>query len=72
MQLQRNGASPSRTGPAETFTGSVRIDSPFQAPSPGRVGGAVVSFEPGARSPSDFLMDGGVTSSYWYGDLAPQ
>jgi NAD(P)-dependent dehydrogenase (short-subunit alcohol dehydrogenase family) len=21
---------------------------------------------------SDFLMDGGVTSSYWYGELAPQ
>ena len=50
MKVQRNGATPSRKGPAEIFTGSVRIDSPFQAPEPGRAGGAIVTFEPGART----------------------
>ncbi|MDB5445205.1 MAG: 4-carboxymuconolactone decarboxylase, partial [Phenylobacterium sp.] len=50
MQIQRNGTTPSRKGPAETFTGAVRIDSPFQAPEPARVGGGIVTFEPGARS----------------------
>ncbi len=50
MNIQRNGSKPSQTGPAEWFTGSVRIDSPFQAAAPGRAGGAIVTFEPGART----------------------
>jgi quercetin dioxygenase-like cupin family protein len=50
MKIQRNGWAASRQGPAETFTGNVRIDSPFQADEPGRVGGALVTFEPGART----------------------
>jgi quercetin dioxygenase-like cupin family protein len=50
MRIQRNGATPSRSGPAETFTGSVRIDSPFSGEAPARVGGAIVTFEPGART----------------------
>ncbi len=50
MKIQRNGSIASRTGPAETFTGNVRIDSPFQAEGPGRAGGALVTFEPGART----------------------
>ena len=50
MKIQRNGAAPSRQGPSETFTGAVRIDSPFQAEAPGRAGGAIVTFEPGART----------------------
>ncbi|WP_035056473.1 (R)-mandelonitrile lyase [Andreprevotia chitinilytica] len=41
---------PATSGPAETFTGSVRISSPFQALAPGRAGGATVSFEAGART----------------------
>ena len=41
---------PSGKGPAEYFTGSVRIDPLFQAPDPARVGGATVTFEPGART----------------------
>lgn len=44
------GSQPSVQGQAEYFTGTVRIDSPFQAPLPARVGGATVTFEPGART----------------------
>jgi quercetin dioxygenase-like cupin family protein len=50
MDIQRNGSKPSNKGPAECFTGSVRIDAPFQASAPGRAGGAIVTFEPGART----------------------
>ena len=50
MDVQRNGSRPSGKGPADWFTGTVRIDSPFQADKPARVGGAVVTFEPGART----------------------
>ncbi|HLY55594.1 MAG TPA: cupin domain-containing protein [Stellaceae bacterium] len=50
MRIQRNGSTPSRQGPAESFTGSVRIDSLFQADAPGRAGGGIVTFEPGART----------------------
>ena len=41
---------PSRKGPAEYFTGTVRIDPLFQAPEPARIAGAQVTFEPGART----------------------
>jgi quercetin dioxygenase-like cupin family protein len=44
------GSQPSAKGPSEWFTGIVRIDQPFQAPDPARVAGAVVTFEPGART----------------------
>ena len=37
-------------GPAEWFTGTVRIDPLFQAPDPARVSGASITFEPGART----------------------
>ena len=50
MQIERGGARPSGTGPAEYFTGSVRIDPLFQTPSPARVYAASVTFEPGART----------------------
>src|SRR3981081_3025575 len=50
MDIQRNGSNPSSKGPAEWFTGSVRIDGRFQASAPGRAGGALVTFEPGART----------------------
>jgi len=49
MEILRHGSLPS-TGPAEYFTGSVRIDSRFQRAAPARIGGAIVSFEPGART----------------------
>ena len=50
MDIKRGGSQPSRPGPAEYFTGVVRIDPLFQAPDPARVGGASVTFEPGART----------------------
>jgi quercetin dioxygenase-like cupin family protein len=50
MEIKRNGSQPSGKGPAEYFTGAVRVDPLFQAPDPARVSGASVTFEPGARS----------------------
>ena len=50
MELKLNGSQPSARGPAEYFTGTVRIDPLFKAPEPGRASGAYVTFEPGARS----------------------
>ena len=50
MDIIRNGARPSAKGPAEWFTGSVRIDPLFQAPEPARGFGASVTFEAGART----------------------
>lgn len=50
MQITKAGTTPSAKGPADYFTGAVRIDAPFQAQAPARVGGATVTFEPGART----------------------
>jgi len=50
MDIKRSGSQPSTTGSAEYFTGSVRVDPLFQAPEPARVRGAMVTFEPGART----------------------
>jgi quercetin dioxygenase-like cupin family protein len=50
MEIKRNGTQPSSKGPAEWFTGAVRIDPLFEAPSPSRGRGASVTFEPAARS----------------------
>ncbi|ACL60963.1 (R)-mandelonitrile lyase [Methylobacterium nodulans] len=50
MDIKRSGSQPSAKGPAEYFTGSVHIDAPFQGTEPARVGGATVTFEPGART----------------------
>ena len=50
MDIKRNGSQPSAKGPTEWFTGSVRIDTPFKGEGPARVGGAIVTFEPGART----------------------
>jgi quercetin dioxygenase-like cupin family protein len=50
MEINRNGSQPSGKGPAEWFTGSVRIDPLFKAPDPARASGASVTFEPGART----------------------
>src|ERR1700748_2326406 len=50
MDIKRIGAQPSNKGPADWFTGTVRIDPLFQAPDPARVAGASVTFEPGART----------------------
>jgi len=50
MDIKRSGSQPSGKGPAAYFTGTVRIDSRFQADEPARVGGAIVTFAPGART----------------------
>lgn len=50
MNITRSGSQPSRKGPAEYFTGAVRLDPLFTAPAPARVAGAQVTFEPGART----------------------
>ena len=48
--VTRSEEGSSRPGPAESFTGSVRVDQQFQASAPGRAAGARVTFEPGART----------------------
>ena len=50
MEIKRAGSQSANKGPAGWFTGTVRIDPLFQAPSPARVAGASVTFEPGART----------------------
>ena len=50
MKITRSGSQPSSSGPATWFTGTVRVDAPFQGEAPARVGGATVTFEPGART----------------------
>lgn len=50
MKITRVGSQPSSKGPADWFTGTVRIDPLFQAPDPALVQGASVTFEPGART----------------------
>jgi len=50
MKITRSASVPSAAGPKDYFTGRVRIDSPFSADAPARVGGATVTFEAGART----------------------
>lgn len=50
MEIKRSGSQPSGVGPADYFTGTVRVDPLFQAPDPARVTGASVTFEPSART----------------------
>src|SRR6516165_5969264 len=50
MEIKRVGSQASEKGPAEWFTGTVRIDPLFRAPDPALVAGASVTFEPGART----------------------
>jgi quercetin dioxygenase-like cupin family protein len=50
VEIKRNGSQASAQGPAEYFTGTVRIDQPFQGTDPACVSGAIVTFEPGART----------------------
>lgn len=50
MKITRAASEPSRPGPEAYFTGRVRLDPLFAAEAPGRVLGATVTFEPGART----------------------
>ncbi|KAB2847401.1 MAG: cupin domain-containing protein [Hyphomicrobiaceae bacterium] len=50
MEIKRNGSRPSRKGPAEYFTGAVRMDPLMESVPPARVRAVCVTFEPGART----------------------
>ena len=50
MDIKRSGSEPSAKGPAEYFTGPVRVDMLFRPQEPARTSGAYVTFEPGART----------------------
>ncbi len=50
MEIRRSGSQASARGPAEYFTGAVRIDAPFAGSGDARISGATVTFEPGART----------------------
>ncbi|MGO4118386.1 (R)-mandelonitrile lyase [Rhizobium ruizarguesonis] len=50
MDITRSGSQPSAKGPADWFTGGVRVDTLFAATNPARAAGASVTFEPGART----------------------
>lgn len=50
VSVIRAGAGPSIEGPADYFTGKVQVDGRFQREAPARIGGATVTFEPGART----------------------
>jgi quercetin dioxygenase-like cupin family protein len=50
MVIRRSGSQPSNKGPADWFTGTVRIDPLFEGKAPARTAGASVTFEPGART----------------------
>jgi len=50
MDIQRDGSHPSRQGQSDYFTGSVQIDTLFEARGPARAGGSMVTFQPGART----------------------
>ena len=50
MEIKRSGSQPSNKGPADWFTGTVRIDPLFQVKEPARAAGNSVTFEPGART----------------------
>jgi len=50
MEIKRSGSQPSGQGPADWFTGAVRIDPLFQPTDPARAAAASVTFEPGART----------------------
>ena len=50
MKIIANGTVASATGPAEWFTGRVRVDQSFTTDAPARLRTALVTFEPGART----------------------
>ena len=50
MEIKRAGSQPSASGPADWFTGTVRIDPLFPVAEPARTAANVVTFEPGART----------------------
>jgi quercetin dioxygenase-like cupin family protein len=58
MEIQRSGVQPSGKGSSDYFTGAVRHDPLFSPPGPARVSGALVTFEPGARTVMAYASTG--------------
>ena len=50
MEIRREGTRAANSGPADWFTGSVRVEPLYNAPAPARVASAHVAFQPGART----------------------
>ena len=50
LEILRQGSQPATKGSPDYFIGSVTVDQRFQRPDPARVGGGIVTFEPGART----------------------
>ncbi|GAB3968292.1 cupin domain-containing protein [Spirosoma terrae] len=50
MKISKNGSQPSTIGPEAWFTGAVRIDPLFSTKESTKAAGALVTFEPGART----------------------
>ena len=50
VKITPSGSQPSQPGPERYFTGKVRLDAPFSGSGEARIGGATVTFEPGART----------------------
>ncbi len=50
MEIIKNGSQSSVKGPEDWFTGSVRIDPLFSKRDSTKAAGALVTFEPGART----------------------
>lgn len=50
MEIKRSGSHPSAQGPADYFSGTVRIEGPFVPQPPARAVSAIVTFDPGART----------------------
>jgi quercetin dioxygenase-like cupin family protein len=50
MEITKVGSQSSVKGSPDWFTGTVRVDSMFQRNAPARIGGGIVTFEPGART----------------------
>src|SRR5512146_2312763 len=76
LALRRNNVSISLTGPrGEGYRRMIEHCPVGRAGTPDEVGnvGALLMGADGAFiTGSDFLMDGGVTASYWFGELAPK
>ncbi|GEM_PF-2426529 len=64
MEIRRSGSHASGKGPAEYFTGTVRVDPLFEAHDPARALGVSVAFEPGARRAWHAQMQKGRIASY--------
>jgi NAD(P)-dependent dehydrogenase (short-subunit alcohol dehydrogenase family) len=64
------------SGPrGEGYRRMIEVSSAKRAGTPdevGTVGALLMGSDGGFITGSDFLMDGGVTAAYWYGELAPK